>query len=241
MHGVCVTQNTRVTASAALKFAGTTNGLEYAIVGFEKAHFPVAEAVDISLRTGDRCDVESWKALWLNPVPGTVVWSGREPYLLTSPSKAGSLWVTMTNVTGQNTVRARKTGLADEAPKNRAFRTQLKVPGCLGLKGASSKLSISLAKCSDRQRRKYDKLWDQAHRAKDNARSIGGWRAADRRLGKLGDKQRAEWNRTCGPTRRKIEKRFEAAYNAIVDHFVDGPPAPVVHRAARLRAEEASR
>ncbi len=238
MYGFCATKDSKVTATGTLKFAGTRNGLEYVVVGWDKASFPVQEAVDLRVWVGDRCDIDSWSRLWTDPIPGTIVWRGKEAYLLSSPDRAGQLWVTMNNLTASDRVRARKPELSDTAPASRAFKTQVRVPKCSGTKYATSKLSMKLAKCNERHDAKYDKLWDTARRQKDNARSIGGWRAADRKLKRLPEQQRKDWDRTCGPTRRKIEKAWEAGFNQLVDQYTDNPPAPMTMRAARLASED---
>jgi len=237
-RGFCATKDTKVSGTAELTFAGTRNSLEYAVVGWAKPQFPIEEATYTAVWKGDPCDTDYWKRLWTDPVPGSVVYQGKEPFIISSPDRPGQGWLTMLNVVGRDSVRSQKENVESQPPKVVAFRTQLSVPKCPSEDYATSKLSRKLAKCSRSQREKYDKLYDRARAAKENARTPGAWRAAKRRLAGLGDKQDREWNQKCRPTRKKIEKNFEKTYNAIVDRYADQPPAVHVDRAKRLVDEQ---
>ncbi|MFT7623656.1 MAG: hypothetical protein ACI9WU_002839 [Myxococcota bacterium] len=238
-RGLCATKDTKVHNTAELVFAGTRNGLEYAVVGWSKDKFPVQEAVDMTVWSGDRCDVDHWKGLWMDPIPGSIMWQGKEAFLLTDPSRTGQSSVSMRNISGGD-VRGRKQELADNAPKSVAFKSQFHAPRCAGLDSATSKLSIKLAKCKHTQREKYAKLFSDTRKRKEQAKRGRSWLNANAKLKALPEKRDKEYAAKCKPTRKKIEGIWEKTYNGLVDNYTDAAPAASIKRAEHLTAEDKS-
>lgn len=234
--GSCATKDTAVTVNADLVFAGTKNGLRYAVVGTPKAKFPMYVATYMYVPVSDSCDTDAWQQLWSDPIPGSIVYSGNEAYLLTSPDRAGQLWVTMRNASMQE-VRARKPELMTAPPKNIKFSAQFKFPGC-PKENAEGADSARLAKCHSQITAKYDPQWDAANKAKDNALTIGALRAAKIRLDALDEAETKERERTCKPIEDQIEKNWEKAFNKIVDSYTDSPQKSVIDRVSELQAQD---
>lgn len=234
--GTCATKDTAVTLNADLIFAGTKNGLRYAVVGTPKAKFPMYVATYMYVPVSDSCDTDAWQQLWMDPIPGSIVYSGNEAYLLTSPDRAGQLWVTMRNASMQET-RARKPDLMTDPPKNLKFGAQFKFPGC-PKEHAEAPDSMRLAKCHTQITSKYDPQWDAARKAKDNALTIGALRAANIRLDALDEAETKERERLCQPIEDQIAKKWEQTFNKIVDSYTDSPQKSVIDRVSELKAQD---
>lgn len=239
-RGTCVTKATTITAAATLEFAGTRNGLRYAIVGWAKPDFPLQQALYSTTWKGDVCNADHWAKLWTDPIPGSIVYHGKEPFLVTSTSRAGQLWLTLMDASGRDNTRARKTEITSKPPGQIAFRTQWSKPGCPGSSWAEGKDSIKLAKCRDGVEAKYIKLYDAAERARDNARTIGAYRAAIARLERLEDQEVTEYRKRCDPVENKIAKQLQATFNAIVDRYMEAPYSDHLDVSTRLVEEEDS-
>ena len=240
-RGTCVTENTTVTASAALEFAGTRNGLGYAIVGWPKTTFPLHQALYTTTWKGDVCNAEHWARLWTDPIPGSIVYYAKEPHLITSTSRAGQLWLTLMDASGRDNTRARKPEVSSAPPPAVAFRTQFRAPGCPGIGYAEGKDSIKLATCRASVDAKYQKLYDSAERAQETARTLGAYRAATARLDRLGDQEVTERQRRCVPIERKIEAELQTTFDAIVDRYMEAPYQDHLDVTTRLNAEENAR
>lgn len=234
--GTCATKDSAVTLNADLIFAGTKNGLRYAVVGTPKAKFPMYVATYMYVPVSDSCDTDAWQQLWSDPIPGSIVYSGNEAYLLTSPDRAGQLWVTMRNASMQE-VRARKPELMTAPPKNIKFSAQFKFPGC-PRENAEGPDSSRLAKCHAQITAKYDPQWDAANKAKDNALTLGALRAARIRLDALDEAETKERERTCKPIEDQIVKNWEKAFNKVVDSYTDSPQKSVIDRVGELQSQE---
>ncbi len=237
-RGTCVTKATTITASATLEFAGTRNGLGYAVVGWPKADFPLHQALYMTTWRGDACNAPYWPKLWTDPIPGSIVYHGKEPYLITSTSRAGQLWLTLMNAAGRDRTRARKTEVSSTPPAGVAFRTQFSAPSCPGIAYAEGKQSIKLAKCKDSVGAKYEKLYDAAERAQETARTLGAYRAATARLDRLEDQEVSEYQRRCVPIEKKIEAQLQKTFDAIVDAYMDAPYSSHLDVTTRLTEEE---
>ncbi len=93
MRGVCATQAGAVTVDGDATFAGTKNGIRFAVVAWPRAEVPAYVTQQVNVVAGDLCDTQAWKNLWTNPVPGSLVYVGNEPYLVSSTSQGWSdLW-----------------------------------------------------------------------------------------------------------------------------------------------------
>lgn len=232
--GFCTTKEAQVTGSGKLTFAGTKNGLRYVVVSTARAKLPLYVATYMSADYGDPCDTDSWLSLWTNPVPGSIVYAGSEPFLVTSPDRSG-VWITAANVTLQNSVRLQKPNLTQTPPKPVKVATQFRMPGCLKLsKNTTSADSTKLAKCYEGIEKRYDPQYDALERQRDAAVSYTGRRAAIAAIERLNDAYDRDVERQCKPIEKQIAKKWEATYNKIVDTYVDSPYQSPIDRAGEM-------
>jgi hypothetical protein len=235
MAGTCVTKDTPVTLTADLVFAGTKNALRYAVVGSPKTKFPVHLATYSSISVGDKCDYDAWYQLWADPIPGSLVYDGTEPFLVASPDRAGGTWVTLYNAT-LGDVRSQKKELATEPPKAVKFSTQFKFPGC-NRDSAEHADSIRFQKCHAQIDAKYKGQWEAAERARDNALTYLARRAAEAQLKRLDEADDNDREKLCKPIEEQIAKKFEATFNKIVDRYTESPVKSPIDRAAAMHSQ----
>lgn len=235
--GVCLTKDTTVTIKSDLVFAGTRNGVRYVVVDHAKDKFPIYLATYLNARWGDSCDTEHWYSLWTDPVPGSIVYSGKEAFLLTSPDRAGQSWNTLASVTLQNSVRIQKKDLVSTPPKQVVFATQFRFPGC-PRNDPDHADSIKLAKCHDSIDKKYQKPWDAAVAEKEGARTPGAYKAAQAKIDRIKEQDASDRAKVCDPIENGIAKKWEAMYNKIVDFYADKPYASPIDRAGELFAQD---
>jgi len=235
---VCTTKPVRVGIHSKMTFAGTRNGIDYVVVATPKAHFPLWVATNMNVSWADSCDTQAWKEMWTDPIPGSVVYINKEPYMLLNPDRAGQMWNTLANVTMNTSQRAEKHQLVDAPPAKVVFSTQFKFPGCPDLEYAHYKDSIRLGKCEQKITRRYQKRWDAAQRMKRNARTLGALHAAEGRLSHLQDLDARDRHRECDPIKRRISKKWQRMFNKLVDHLTDHPPKSSIDRAAELYDED---
>jgi hypothetical protein len=220
LQGVCATAAVpSATFAMDLTFAGTRNGMRYVVVGWPRDKFPIWLGSYASVHAFDLCDTEAWKSLWLNPIPGTLVWGEKEPYLVTSPDGPEGVWISTWNLSAKQG-RAMKTGLSGKPPEKRAVATQFAMPKCSS-EDATDPDSAKLAACNESIDKKYGPLFDSANNAKEYAKSVAAFQSAKQRLDSLSDQQDREWNARCKPIEDKIAKRWEAMFNGLVDTVVD--------------------
>jgi hypothetical protein len=235
MVGACATKDVPVTLTADLVFAGTKNALRYVVVGSPKAKFPLHLATYMSVSTADACDTDAWYQLWTDPIPGAVVYAGTEPFIVSSPDRAGDSWVTLLNAT-RGQPRAQKKELSSTPPKGIKFSTQFKFPGCSKERGEHAD-SIRFAKCHDQIDAKYKGQWDAAERARDNAITYLARRAAEASLNRINEADANDRQRTCQPIEDQIAKKWEQTFNKIVDFYTDTPHKSPIDRAGEMAAQ----
>jgi hypothetical protein len=235
--GVCTTKASDVTATADLQFAGTRNGIKYAVVGWPKEKFPQFEATYMGVTWGDMCDVDGFKSLWTDPIPGSLVYDGQEPFLITGPDRAGQTWLSMMNATGTNSVRTQKRNVTSKAPAARSFRTQYRFPGCSREKPETAE-SKKLAACHQKIDQKYQAQWDKASDEKNRARTVVQLEQAQGKLDRLRELDTNDRVKQCDPVEDAISKKWEKMFNGIVDHYADNAYTEPLDRAGRLNSEE---
>ncbi len=236
--GVCATKDTPVTLSGELVFAGTRNAVRYAVVGHPKEKFPLYLATYMSAHWGDACDTEAWFSLWADPIPGSIVYGPKgEPFLLTSPDRAGQSWNTLASATMQSSVRIQKKDLVQQPPKTVAFSTQFHFPGCPRDR-AKHPDSIKLAKCHQSIDQKYQKPWDAAVAEKAGAPTPGAYKAAQAKLDRLKEQDANDRTKQCDPIEAAISKKWEAMFNKIVDFYADHAYVSPIDRAGELFAQD---
>lgn len=238
-YGFCTTKEVQVTGSGKLTFAGTKNGLRYVVVSTARAKLPLYVATYMAADWGNPCDTDAWLSLWTNPVPGSIVYAGSEPFLVTSPDRAGQLWITAANVTLQNSVRLQKPNLTQTPPKPVKVASQFRMPGCLKQsKNTTSADSTKLAKCYEGIEKRYDPQYDALERQRDASVSYTGRRAAIAAIERLNDAYDRDVERQCKPIEKQIAKKWEATYNKIVDTYVDSPYQSPIDRAGEMAMQD---
>lgn len=115
VQGVCGWKDLKVTWLADLEFVGTWNGLQYVVVVWFKVQFLAVEVVDMYVNWGDLCDVELWKGMWLDPVLGSIVWFGKEVFIVECLDMK-SFWLFVRMVLGGE-LRMKKMMVIDEGLK----------------------------------------------------------------------------------------------------------------------------
>lgn len=234
--GTCVTKDTPVTLTADLVFAGTKNGLRYAVISSPKAKFPLYLATYLNVDLEDPCDTDAWYSLWADPIPGSIVYSDKEPFILERPDRAGQLWVSLRNAT-MGDPRAQKKGLVSAPPKKVKFSTQFRFPGCSNERAEGAD-SVRLAKCHAAVDARYKAQWEAAQRAKDNAITFTGRRAAEAQLNRLDEADDRDREQQCKPIEAQIAKKWEATFNKIVDTYTESPHKSPIDRADELWAQD---
>ena len=111
--------------------ATTARKAPYVVVAIPRAKMPLFLVTYLALNPGDPCNLAQWKDEWLDPIPGTVVWGGGEPYLVTKVSPPAQKIVGLTTTSGGH-VRATKLQLVDDAPPTVKYATPVLFPGCEG-------------------------------------------------------------------------------------------------------------
>lgn len=236
--GTCATKNAEVSLTAELVYAGTKNALRYVVLGTPKPKFPLYLATYMSTWTADVCDTDAWAKFWSDPIPGTLVYSNKEPFLLVRTDRAGQTWLDLWTAT-RTERRARKSELSSTPPKTVKFSTQFRFPGCSkDPSNAEGPDSLRYAKCHAQIDAKYKGQWEAAERARDNAVFLSARRAAEAQLNALDEADARDRETLCAPIEKQIEKKWEATFNKIVDSYTDSPQKSPVDRAGELSAQD---
>lgn len=241
-QGFCMTHPAKVTANADLVFAGSKNGLRYAVLAWEKAKFPMQIAAHIGLNWPDRCDTESWYELWTKPVPGTFTYVNGEPALTTYVDDVGgNTYLNFVRVNGADSHTYKKDATT-EPPKNVVVKSQFQFKGCHNEPGPGRPLvpmAKAIADCHLRIDKKYEAQWTKIEAVRKTARDQGGVVPANEaRAAELEEKQRADREKTCGPLEEKAQKKVEETYTKLVDALVDARYKDALPRAEYTAAEE---
>lgn len=237
IQGICATKDVTVNLTGELVFAGTRNAVRYAVISHTKDKFPLYLATYSSVWSGDSCDQEAWGNMWFDPVPGSVVYSGKEAFLMTSPDRAGQSWNSLANVTHKDSVRLQKKQLSQTPPKPVQFASQFSFGGC-SRSNPKHPDSIKIVKCHEGIDKKYQKPWDAATLDKKTALTPGAYRAAELKLEKLKEQDANDRAKQCDPLEAAAAKKAEAMYNKIVDFYADHPYVSPIDRAGELFAQD---
>jgi hypothetical protein len=238
MMGVCATADRAVTWGADLTFAGTQNGVRFVVLSWARDKFPIYLGSYLSLWVRDMCDTEAWKNLWLKPVPGTLVWGEKEPYLLAGNDGVDSVWVTGWNLTGGQP-RMQKNGLSGQAPAKRTVATQFNFPKC-STDRATDPEAVKLAQCHAAIDKKYGPQFDKWNETKEYAKTVAEYQTAKQKLDQLSAADEKERAQKCDPIEEKIRKRWEATFNGLVDEFNGKGPADRLDTPAQWASEAES-
>jgi hypothetical protein len=235
--GACALKPMDVTFSASLQYAGTQNGLRYVVIEHARDKFPMYLAVDLEVRLNDSCDVESWTNMWMEPLPGAVLYGKSEPFLAPDVGTAEELWMTAWDA-GQHEVRLQRKDVTSTPPKQFKFGSDFKFRGCPhNVKDAHSPDGIKAATCYEALDKRYNPQFDAAEKARDSATTLLAGVNAQKRLDALNNQYNDEKARTCGKIEAETAKKMEAVYNKIVDFYSSTPPKPPFDRAAEMQRQ----
>lgn len=235
IRGACALKGTEITATVEMKYAGSTNGLKYVVVETARDKFPQYVALEIQPRVNDSCDVDNWMSMWTNPIPGTVLYGAEAPFVPYDVGQAEEMWMTAWS-SGYGEVRAKREDLSSSPPKQLKFNNKMQFRGCPHeLKFAKSADGIKVATCYTNLDKKFNPQFDSAQRARDNAPGILAEIAAERRLTALNNQYSDEMDRTCKKMEADVGKKFEVAYNKIVDFYSATPVKSAFDRGHELK------
>jgi len=236
-YGACALESTEVTVSLTMKYAGTANGLRYVVVEHARDKFPKYLAIDMQPELNDSCDVENWTNMWTNPLPAAIVYGSTQPFLTRNSGTADELWMTAW-ATDFGEARLRRGDISSTPPKQFKFDDKPKFRKCpRDLKYAHSPDGTKVAQCFTALDKRYDPLFDAAQRAKDQAGSLLGEINAQKRIEALNSQYDNEMDRTCGKMEADVNKKFEDAYNKIVDFYMTSPPKASFDRAGEMKKQ----
>lgn len=237
LYGFCALKNTTVTATAEMQYAGTQNGLRYVVLETERDAFPEHVAVDLEVIQNDSCDAANWESLWVNPIPGSVLYGGDAPFLPYDVGHARELWMTAYSARGGDARLMRKS-VSSKPPGNLKFGSDVNFRGCpKEKKYAHSPMANKVASCYEGLHKKYDAQYDAANRVIDNSRGILNRARARHRIDQLNAQWDAEENRSCKPLQAQARKEWDAAYNRIVDFYGDKPYVSPFDRAELMKQQ----
>jgi hypothetical protein len=242
IRGFCTRADGKVGASAELEFAGSRNGLRYAVVSWERSAFPVALAGKLSIDLGDACDFDHWSGLWTDPVPGTFAYVDGEPVLVTAPgykANGGYLPISVVRLGSGGSRDARAERMTIAVPKQLTFRSQFSFKGCpndYDRGTAVAKLSRSIVACYDKIEKKYEGKWRKVTRLREAADRKGAISPYAERLAEKIDAQATrDQNKKCVPIENKAKKLAERTFNSLVDTLTDARHQAKIDRPEYLR------
>ncbi|HEY3446208.1 MAG TPA: hypothetical protein VGK67_07575 [Myxococcales bacterium] len=219
-QGLCALKAGPVTATAKLSWLGGANSMRFAVLGWERAKFPAELALRLAIEPTDHCDLDHWKSLWTRPLPGTLVWRGAEPFLLTDEEGRGL------DLNG-NPVPLRVEQLTSKAHPAPKFTTAFKFQGCTrNGEPAWTADSKALKACDDGLVKKFAMQKGELVKAKAGAEAIAKW-SAD---------LEAELTKKCGKQIEKVSKPFGEAFGQLSAELAGKPFSDPIDRAGALQA-----
>ncbi|MCP4503989.1 MAG: hypothetical protein GY822_29040 [Deltaproteobacteria bacterium] len=231
-EGFCATDDVRVKAKAKV-FAGKSNSVQYVVLSWEKEKMPSSVLASISMHIPDRCDTQTHKSLWLNPVPGSLAFIEDVPYLWTGSSSRLDQQSKLIDPTGQE--RQVVTGALKATP---TAPLTTKLPfifrGCArdGVDGPyRAKWNRCLAKVTKRYARKIEKAERRVKRAKSDRRL----EKAESALAKVLEQKEEREDKKCGKIEDDIMLEVRAIHELLISRFASSPPSTTFDRIAYLQ------
>jgi len=220
-EGFCALGPSTVTANADLVFAGSKNGVRYAVVEIPRKSFPSFVATRMGVSFPDPCDFDHWASYFAKPIPGTFAYLNNEPVIVTYADSVGgnrdASYRTIANTDGN----ARKSSFSTTAPDSISVRSQFNFRGCW-TEQPEGDLSKKLAACYDRIDARYEKDWKQVEALREQAARHGAINlAAEDQASRLKERASDDEEKECGPIYDKAEKEAERTYTKLVDMLVD--------------------
>lgn len=232
-QGFCATSAATHTVRIKSSFAGTSNGLRYAVVEHPRAALPMVVARSLDLELPDRCDADAWETAVLKPIPGTIGWRGRELSLILNNelgnNSANCAWL-IDNGSRLSMGRMCFDDIGDFAAKpaeGALVFPPFALNRCPG-KSETGRLprgevSRKLLACEATIEKKYEKAWDEvdARRRAADRRSTASFKWVDTGAEAKAEQLRAAWDKDyaklCKPLYTDARAKVEARYNKIVD------------------------
>jgi hypothetical protein len=220
-EGFCALGPTTVTAEADLVFAGSKNGVRYAVVEIPRNAFPAFVATRMGVSFPDPCDFNHWASYFTKPIPGTFAYLNNEPVIVTWSDSVGgnrdSSYRTVSNRDGTT----KKSALSTTAPDSVAFRSQFDFRGCW-TESPEGEVSKKLAACYDRIDARYEKDWKQVEALREQAARHGAINlAAEDQASRLKERASEDEQKECGPIYDKAKTEAEKTYTKLVDMLTD--------------------
>jgi hypothetical protein len=211
-EGVCVTEDTSLRGEMSVTFVGSAPQLRYAVVGWSKAAFPAHQLHKQFLYLPDPCDTVAWRNIWIDPVPGTLLYYGDNPILVETTNQ-GSV-VARDLHAGTSGIMAKK--LANKPAGD------LKIP-----EGATS---LPECHCVKGLMANYEAETTIAGNAKERAKTSAERQEHDRVLRKIEAERDGRIKKECREDRAALQKEWKAALDTIVDTLSRSPTPPGVSR-----------
>ena len=237
-QGFCATADSSATFDAKVSVAGSKPRLDYAVLSWTRDAMPAEISRYIEVHSNDVCSPEVYKSLWLNPIPGSIVYHGSDPVLVhhrmqqQDNGRLDGLSVDFANDENETF----KLDELQDAPSGKARVTKpFREPSCAFPPYAESKLSRALAKCHLKLDDKYNRLTESATHTKMNSSSAQARLVAEAKLQRWSEAEDKERATKCDPIERKIMPQVERAFGEIVDAFDAGSLPPTGQRMQSLR------
>ena len=220
-EGFCALGPTTVTARADLVFAGSKNGVRYAVVEIPRKSFPAFVATRMGVSFPDPCDFNHWASYFTKPIPGTFAYHNNEPVIVTWSDSVGGNRDASYRTVANSDGTTRKSDLQTAAPDSVSFRSQFAFRGCW-TDSPEGELSKKLSACYDRIGARYEKDWKQVEALREQAARHGAINlAAEDQASRLKDRASDDEEKECGPIYEKAEKEAEKTYTKLVDMLAD--------------------
>jgi hypothetical protein len=234
-YGVCASKTGTVGAHGTLKYAGSTNGLRYVVVDTPREKLPQYVAVEVEPQFSDGCDVENYLAMWMNPLPGAVLYSESLPLIPISVGQAEEYGTKARNTENKET-HVYRSQLQSSPAGTLKFSPTPPAESCpRALTDARSEDGIKVATCYERLAKKYDPMIEAVEGVRDRARTSAERRGAEGRLEQIQAQFDREDEQSCMKIRSGVQKKFEAAHTKIVDFYTATPIKGTFDRAAALK------
>ena len=135
-------------------------------------------------------------------------------------------------------VRLQRNDVVSTPPKQFKFDDKPKFRKCpRDMQYAHSAEGIKVAQCYTALDKRYDPLFNAAQKAKDQAGTLLGQINAQKRIEALNSQYDEEQDRTCSKMEADVNKKFDEAYNKIVDFYMTNAPKSSFDRADEMNRQ----
>lgn len=220
-----------VTAHADLTFAGTKNGVRYAVVSFGRDQIPADLSAHFVLERGDQCDPAYWEAIWTHPIAGTLAYAGGREPVLVMDAHGEVIWL-------NDPTSLKSAGMLTSKPTSNVGFSTPKLEwgsGCptnqkewLPAKSAVSKKIVA---CYAKVHKKYGGTWDQIDGQRAAAANMGGIAPAVENRATALMKQQDRDAAACDKIDESMHKTLEKLNDKLIDALVAAPPVDASGRA----------